>query len=252
MTSPHFIRAALELAARGWRVFPCKPGRKEPATRHGCLDATTDVDRIRRWWRATPMANVAIATGTPGPDVVDVDIKDGRAGLAAMERLRLAGLLAGPNVLVQTPSGGLHLYFAGSDQSNGKLARHGLDFRSRGGYVLAPPSVIDGTPYQLLEQRNAGRGVDWSRIKRFLDPPRPMRPPPGVRPTGGLDGLARWVADQTEGNRNDGLFWAACRAVEDGHNDLDVLVTAACAAGLTEHEARRTVTSALGRCRSHG
>jgi hypothetical protein len=49
-----------------------------------------------------------------------------------------------------TRSGGLHAYFTGSNQRNGHLPAHHLDFRSRGGYVLTPPSQIDGKPYQLM------------------------------------------------------------------------------------------------------
>jgi len=71
------VRFALEYAGRGWPVFPCRPGRKEPATRHGFLDATTDPDQIRAWWRRDPAANLAIATGLPGPDVLDVDRHSG-------------------------------------------------------------------------------------------------------------------------------------------------------------------------------
>ena len=38
---------ALDYARRGWPVFPCRDGSKEPATRHGFKDATTDPGTIR-------------------------------------------------------------------------------------------------------------------------------------------------------------------------------------------------------------
>ena len=50
-----------------------------------------------------------------------------------------AGLLEGAYGYVRTPSGGLHIYFTGTTQRNGHLAAHHVDFRSAGGYVLAPP-----------------------------------------------------------------------------------------------------------------
>jgi hypothetical protein len=48
-------------------------------------------------------------------------------------------------------------------------------------------------------------------------------------------GLLRKVAEATEGNRNNSLFWAACRAGEDGILDQieDQLIAAAMSAGET-------------------
>jgi hypothetical protein len=49
-----------------------------------------------------------------------------------------------------------------------------------------------------------------------------------------------------EGNRNNVLYWAACRAAEDGLIDQieDELIAAAVSAGENETKARRTVASA--------
>ena len=77
---------ALAYAAIGWPVFPCRPGSKEPATRNGFHDATTDHAQIREWWRREPDRNVAIATGAPGPDVVDVDVREDGSGFAALNQ----------------------------------------------------------------------------------------------------------------------------------------------------------------------
>ncbi len=74
---------ALAYARHGWPVFPCVPGGKEPATRHGFRDASTDPGQIRHWWNRLPGANVAIATGSPGPDVLDVD-QHGPPGTASL------------------------------------------------------------------------------------------------------------------------------------------------------------------------
>ena len=56
-------------------VFPCHPGAKQPLTRHGYLDATTQQAQIERWWTMWPTANVALATGRPGFNVLDVDVR---------------------------------------------------------------------------------------------------------------------------------------------------------------------------------
>src|SRR5450755_2790323 len=134
--------AAHHYADAGWPVFPCWPGSKLPATEHGFQDATTHHRQIARWWSRQPDANVAIATGAPGPDVVDVDVKDGQSGFPAWNELQQAGLVASPQAVITTPSGGLHAYFDGSTQGNGRIPGHHLDFRSKGGYVVAPPSTV--------------------------------------------------------------------------------------------------------------
>jgi len=246
MTGPR-LRRALAYAARGWPVFPCHVGQKTPATAHGYSDATTDPEQITAWYSRTPLWNVAIATGAPGPDVLDVD-DHGPAGngYAAFAKLSRAGLLDGAAAYVRTPSGGLHVYFRGSAQRNGHLATDHLDFRSRGGYVLAPPSVVDGKPYQLIRTVEADGGLDWAEVTALLEPRREIaRPQP--RPAHGRDlsHLARWVASQQQGNRNAGLFWAANRALEaDPAADLSPLAAAARHAGLDDKEITRTLDSA--------
>ena len=50
---------------------------------------------------------------------------------------------------------------------------------------------------------------------------------------------------QHEGNRNDGLFWAACRAAEAGDNTvLAELAAAARSTGLPDREIAATIKSA--------
>jgi hypothetical protein len=242
MTDSDVVGQALAYAASGWPVFPCKPGQKAPDTAHGFKDATTDPAVIRRWWPSS--RNVAIATGAPGPDVLDVDVKPDGNGFAAFNRLKRAGMLGGARAIVRTPSGGLHVYYAGSGQPSGRLVRDFLDFKASGGYVLAPPSVVSGQPYELLDHRGGADGhLDWAAVRRLLEPALPPRRPGRGAGSGAL---VAWVAALAEGNRNAGLFWAACRMAEadSPSGDLEQLVGAAVQAGLTEHEARRTVASA--------
>jgi hypothetical protein len=253
---------ALAYPLLGWQVFPCAPGLKVPAIPaahpagstctgecgrdgHGFYDATTDPGRIRQWWRRYPGANVAVRTGAPGPDVLDIDIGKTGNGWSAFGRLRQAGLLTGASMLVRTRSGGCHVYFSGTDQPCGRLVRHFLDFKAAGGYVLAPPSFVraDDKPagrYELADQRDGTAGLDWQAVRRLLDPQR--KPPPAAR-NGDPGALARWVAELPEGNRNNGLFWAACRVAESGLDPADLL-PAAVTAGLSEAEALRTINSA--------
>jgi len=232
------LAAALRYARANWPVFPCIPGEKVPATKHGFLDATTDEDKIAWWWRRDPQRNVAIATGRPGPDVLDVDVRADGDGFTALSRLRRDGLLDGAGAYVRTPSGGLHVYFTGSVQGNGRLPAYHLDFRSLGGYIVAPPSQAHGKRYELVSHREAqlaegqlagGQGgLDWAAVIRLLEP-RPERSFSGAAGARSADPsrLAKWVARLAEGNRNDGLFWAASRAFESGLTDLGELAEAA-------------------------
>ncbi len=233
-------------AAHGWPVFPCRPGSKEPGTMHGFHDATTDPDKITWWWRRHPDANVAIATGEPGPDVLDVD-QHGRAGsgFAALNRIKRVGLTRHAGAIVSTPGGGLHLYFAGSAQRCGKLPRHHLDFKAAGGYVAAPPSRVNGRPYLVVRHQAPTGGLDWGKVTALLEPGRQESIRPTAVKDADLSHLASWVERQHEGNRNDGLFWAACRAAETGDKAvLAELAAAARSAGLTNREIAATISSA--------
>ncbi len=260
------LRAAQAYARAGWPVFPLIPGEKVPLSRtHGFQDASTDPERIAAWWGRNPGRNVGIATGAPGPDVLDVD-QHGEAGngFAGFNRLRRAGLVTGVKAIVATPGGGLHAYFAGTDQRSGKLPAQHVDFRAQGGYVVAPPSRAGGKPYELVQHEGGGKPyelvqheggiatLDWTAVRDLLEPQRERRRGPqrtGDKPAD-VARLAAFVAKQEHGNRNDGLFWAACRAHEAGLLDdpaaADELVAAALRSGLRggEREARRTIASA--------
>lgn len=231
-------------------MFPCRPGTKEPATRHGFLDATTDPEQIRGWWQRWGDANMPIATGAAGPDVLDVN-HHGQAGhgYTALMRLKTAGLLDTSGTIVRTPHGGLHVYFTGSSQPCGRLPHHHLDFKATGGYILAPPSHVDGKPYSLARQIEPSGGLTWKDVTGILDPQRyqPARQALTIDADAGR--LAVWVERLQEGNRNAGLHWAACRAVESGQlSILDAIGAAEAKTGLSEGEITRTIESARRGC----
>lgn len=249
--------AAVRMARQRIPVFPCVPGGKQPLTPRGFHDASSDHDRVSRWWRRTPDANVGVPTGaSSGMAVVDVDVHGAVNGFGAFERARSAGLTNGWGWLVRTPSGGLHAYFPpipGVEQRSWQVPGKHVDFRGDGGYVIAPPSriLVEGEErtYEVIAvAQHMPRPLDASRLRRFLDPPRPG-PPPRSMPTVGArpDKLAEWVATRPEGSRNNGLFWAACRMAEGGHGydaTLAALGDAARVAGLTDREAETTIRSA--------
>lgn len=250
--------AAGMLAAAGVPVFPCVPGGKQPATEHGFHDAATDPQRVAAWWRRWPGTNIGVPTGAAsGLVVVDVDVHGPVNGFTAFERATYAGLIAGWQVMVDTPSGGMHAYYPATPevtQPCWQAARAGIDFRGDGGYVIAPPSVLpsDGelVAYRMRIINTEPAGVlDAERLRDFLDPrpaPRPEATVPLEREAD-ASRLAEWVANRAEGERNRGLFWAACRLAENRirpSDALDVLSAAASLAGLGEREITATVRSA--------
>jgi Bifunctional DNA primase/polymerase, N-terminal len=248
MRSPQ-EEAAHKYADHGWFVFPTAPGSKIPVTEHGYLDATTNHKAIQQWWRSEPAANVAIATGHPGPDVLDIDKHGDRSGYPAWNALRQAGIAGEPQAVIRTPSGGMHAYYKGTAQRNGSLPAHAIDFRSTGGYVVTAPSKdAGGRPYAVVSRQPSAVTFDWSAAREHLDPQR-EQPQRGSerhadRPRD-VSHLAGWLASQPEGNRNQGLFWAANRAIEaDDHETLGKLADAARTAGLDDREINRTIRSA--------
>ncbi|WP_170226443.1 bifunctional DNA primase/polymerase [Rudaeicoccus suwonensis] len=250
--------AAMAYARASMAVFPCVPGEKRPLTEHGLTDATADPARVASWWRRWPQANIGLATGLPGGfDVLDIDVHPSGSGFPALRRARQAGLVDGWAVLIQSPSGGVHLYFAvdhGREQRSWALPKAHVDFRGAGGYVIAPPSyVVDGhggrRGYRLVATGRDRQPVEAEELRRLLDPPRPR---PARRPATAWDGrsgerLGTWLAAQPEGNRNRALFWAACRQAEAGVPQDEarfVLGSAAGRTGLGEREIDATLASA--------
>jgi hypothetical protein len=257
-TAPDLATAAFTLAGAGVPVFPCVSGGKQPLTNRGFHDASTDQQKVTSWWRRWPDANLALPTGAAsGLDVVDVDVHPGGSGYPAFERARSAGFVEGWAWLVRTPSTGLHAYFlrtSATEHRSWQVPGKHVDFRGDGGYIVLPPSKVaqpDGAlrGYELIAvAQHQPHPVDAAGLRAFLDPPRPMRAPANMPAAGARpDRLAAWVASRPEGARNHGLFWAACRMVEDGHSFVaaaSLLGDAACSSGLAESEALTTIRSA--------
>lgn len=245
------LEEALRLAAHGIPVFPCKPLKKLPATEHGFLDATTDPSQIREWWRRMPNANLAIPTGLPGRDVLDIDIRTSGSGLPHLEILADMGMLTDVLRKVRTPSGGMHLYFRASGLSSSKITGKHIDFKAGGGYVLAPPSYVEEPTYrgsyveEAVYEPDFPQPLDWAACKLILEPPRFRIPKPeSQRKNGGA--YVPWVGRQGEGNRNHGEFWAACLDIDlTGGSNLGAIEEEAIRSGLGEIEVRRTIQSAM-------
>lgn len=159
------LKAALWYAGVGWPVFPLhsiqegrctcgsgdcgKSAGKHPRTAHGLKDATTDADQIRRWWARSPESNIGIATGAAaGFMALDVDPR-GCGDELLWELERQHGELPA-TVISLTGGGGAHLLFKhaeGLKNQAGEIGP-GLDLKTDGGYIVAPPSMhLSGRRY---------------------------------------------------------------------------------------------------------
>ncbi|MEU0931047.1 bifunctional DNA primase/polymerase [Streptomyces malaysiensis] len=235
------LRAALDAAERGWRVFPLRPGTKRPAL-HGDAScprtgactaghrkweqrATTNPDRIQAAWSRAAY-NVGIATGPSGLVVVDLDMpkdkssSDAPCGATTFRALcERAGHPVPTTYQTRTASGGQHLYFTAPNgvrltNTAGSIAPL-VDTRARGGYVVAAGSITPAGPYEALCGSVAAPLPPW--LQTILRPtPKPVQAPPGG--TVGqsrryadvaLANEARNVARAADGTRNATLLRAA-------------------------------------------
>jgi bifunctional DNA primase/polymerase-like protein len=272
------LDAALGYAARGIPVYPvhwprpaagrtacscpagaaCDRPAKHPLVRHGVKQATTDPEVISRWWRRWPQANVGLATGIVF-DVLDVD---GPAGLAALRQLAGAAGLRLPGPVVATGGGGWHAWFAPTGLGNRPprgLAH--VDWRGRGGCVLAPPSRhISGGSYRWLRDLDRAPLPEVpAALRARLDAPTPARPAgaPGPAVPGHPYGRTILAAElaalhrATPGHRNHTLNRTAFKVYRYvasgllGDDEVTAAFTqAALVIGLEAAEVARTLASA--------
>ena len=204
---PHPSDEALELAARGWPVLWLRPQSKLPATAHGVKDATTDPDVIRGWAEAMPDGNIGVATGAPGPDVLDVD--DPQAAADVSQKCQKLG---GP---VVATARGLQYYFRGTD---GRTVGLGWgELRRQGSYVVAPPSV-----------HPSGRVYTWTSSPNGATPALPDGLVPNRSSAGAGDAPA--VEQVAPGAMYEYLKERALRLARAGEQDVDVVEGALLAA----------------------
>jgi hypothetical protein len=238
------LRAAMALA---YPSFPCCE-TKRPACPTGFKAACTADAGLATLWTRHPGTLVGVPTGpASGLAVLDIDPRTGGRDWYMTNKGRLPETRKH-----RTRSGGLHLLFLHRDgiKCSARKIAPGVDTRGEGGYIIWWP--IEGL--EVLDAPLA----DWPE---WLVPaaPSPPKQNPGralAIATAGADiqfrGVAKRVARATEGERNSVAYWGACRAAEfviankiDRAFAAEVIALAACRAGLSAEEARRTVASAF-------
>ena len=279
--NPALLRSALAAALRGWHVFPCAVGGKRPALRGNWQDlATTSADQIRDWWTRAPY-NIGIACGPSGLIVIDLDLPrdadDEEAADGTLFPLSGADILSGlarqhgerypgGTYIVDTPSGGCHLYFSATGaerarNSAGAVGPH-IDVRADGGYVVGAGSRVGRRAYAARGQPTVAPLPSWLArlIRDSYGPPEvpAARLPTDDRAQGRAYAMAALraeterVAAARPGTRNDTLNRAAFslgQLVAAGLLPpipvITALIDAARYAGLPQDEAVRTVRSGM-------
>lgn len=214
------MQAALDYAAiLDTAVFPtgptCKPGSLPrlgtvPDGENkmiACYDATKDPALIKAFWSRYPEANVSIATGAvSGAFVLDVDAKEGFDGNADLDRLQRMFEPLPRTWKSSTPSGGFHFWFRQPDRpmtnrvhfripdGRGGEMKSGLDVRTNGGAVAAPPSRKANGAYAWIDdpcETELADAPGW--LVQLIDPPLPPTKPFEPVRVASLDRTARYV-----------------------------------------------------------
>lgn len=266
------MAAALAYAERGWPVFPChtirdgkcscgkkcgSPG-KHPLTKNGHTDATTDPAIIRKWWGRNPDANIAYAV-QPDVAVLDVDVKpqEGKHGdetLAALEAIH-GGL---PDTVRSLTGGGGVQHFFSCDPALGLTCSNpirpkdpeyeSIDFKTKGGYVILPPSRhISGRQYEW-EVCNDPNDLELATLPQWIIDARIA--PKGTTVHTVVPAKDAEGAKVYEGQRNDILFRLASSLRAKGLSEAAMLAAlmeenkARCEPPLPEDEVRKLTHSA--------
>jgi hypothetical protein len=247
------LEAALEYAHLGLRVLPVEPRGKRPLLGDWPNAASTDEQTIRGWWDEDPDANVGLVCG----DVFEVVDEDRPGAL---------GAFAIPETVESKTPHGRHIAFKtnGSPLRNRVRAIEGVDVRSNGGFVVAPPSIgADGTPYVWTRAPGTVPFAEMPHeLRQALTAPKP-EPPPARRPANpatvadaygrrALEDESAAVRSAPEGNRNATLNSAAFSlgqlvggGVLDRATVEETLFAAGLSAGLGERETIRTIASGI-------
>jgi hypothetical protein len=155
---PNELKPYLDICAT---LFPLHAGTKIPSgiVQNWSRDASNNQAVIEAWAVANPGCNWAMVAASSGLIVADVDTKHiGRD--AAWQAWCDVCTSWGVPVLqpqVETPSGGWHIYARipeGIDATSLRqraLKAKVIDIRTNG-FVLIPPSKVDGKPYAHLQR----------------------------------------------------------------------------------------------------
>jgi Bifunctional DNA primase/polymerase, N-terminal len=196
----------------GVPVFPLRPSGKEPAIAkeqggEGFKDATRDVTQIRRWAAEYRTCNWGMPTGAvTGIFALDIDIKpaEGKRGDETLDRLMTEHGPLPDTVTTLTTTGGMHLWFrlpeGATIKSSSEKHGSGFDVKAEGGYLVIPPSQINGRAYQF-EASGDPSEVGIAQAPAWLIELLTAKPEPEKNDReAGTQRAVDWIASIAEGN----------------------------------------------------
>lgn len=146
------IEYALNYLKNGIEIFPCHAKSKIPLIKDWRNCSSNYNSDIENWWIKKPDANIAIPTGKLNKiEVLDFDVKSG--GLESLREIINKYGHMNSEYVVKTGSGGYHFYYSYSNRGyKNKIGfLSGVDFKTDGGYVIAPPSIHEsGNHYKWI------------------------------------------------------------------------------------------------------
>lgn len=151
----NLIENAIAYFDAGMEVIPINPKNKTPMISWTKFPLNTK-EKVINFWNRNP--NAAIALRTKNFFVVDVDRghSEGVDGLESIRRLGHPKWFSG-TLAQQTGNGGLHYFFTkpqGIQLSQKIGILPGVDIKANdNNYVIVAPSVINGKPYQWINDK---------------------------------------------------------------------------------------------------
>ena len=280
------LTTALEYAAAGFRVLPISQDKKALVKWKDVEPPTTDESIIREWWKKFPRANIAIATGETASGayltVIDTDLKPDKGvnGFETLFEWQKENEALPETLTARTGGGGYHFYFFTEKPcKNGTDilgSGSGVDVRSAGGYVVAPPSVHkSGRRYEWQAgfdpAKIAPGGAVLDKLLAYKKPRAGKTERSAAQPekraakaAGGAAGAPRPL-DKTEatiqrlglsfsqGSRNDSLFKLAASLQAQGYEDSAIfdIVTKVNAERCSEPLPEKELETIIGSATEH-
>lgn len=164
-----FVELLNKYVDLGFYMFPLYSNDKKPAIANWGEESSNNIEELTSIYAEHPELNLAIVTGRKsGLFVIDVDSKNGHKGVDTLVALEEELGELPETMVCETPNGGYHYYFRYPKElhieklGNKTNIGDGLDIRSDGGYVVAPPSKLENGHYRVINKgKLAAIPIKW-------------------------------------------------------------------------------------------